>query len=399
MQKRSFLGLALGLGASLVLGAGTAVAAGPDKITLGYAVSLSGPFSPGTMTTTAPNYRLWVKDVNDSGGIYLKKYGKKVPIEVTEIDDRSNVEDAVRLVERLMTKDKMDLVLPPWGTGANLAVAPVFAKHGYPHLATTAATDHIPQLAKRWNNAFWFLGMPTEGMNSLVEVLSAARAKGEIGDKVAVVNVAHAFGAEMVSALRPALKKANFEVVYEASYPIDAKDLTTHIKSAQAQNPDTFVALSYPRGTIMLTETARVNGFKPSFFYTAVGTAFPIFKQKFGADAEGVFGIGGWDASVAGAQAYFKRHTEVIGQEPDRWASPVTYAALQMLQQAIERVGEIDRPKIIEEMRNGSFDTIIGKIKMTDNRLVEQWWVGQWQDGEYVGIGGLGKDNAGPARF
>lgn len=397
MIWRKALNFTAGAGVALAMGAGAALADGPDKITLGYAVSLSGPFAPGAMTTTVPNYRLWVKDVNAAGGIYLKKYDKKVPIEVTELDDRSNIEDAVRLTERLMTADKLDLVLPPWGTGANLAVAPVFARHGYPHLATTAATDKIPELAKRWNNAFWFLGMPTEGMQSLVKVLSDLRSQGKIGDRVAMVNVAHAFGAEMAGALRPALKDAGFEIVYDESYPINAKDLTTHIKSSQAQNPDTFIALSYPRGTIMLTETAMVNGFKPKVFYTAVGTAFPVFKNKFGDKTEGIFGIGGWDETVPGAKEYFERHTKEMGQEPDRWASPVTYAALQVLQQAIERVGELDRAAIIEEMRTGKFETIVGTIAMPENRMVEQWWVGQWQNGKYVGIGALGKANAMPA--
>lgn len=376
------------------LGIGTAAAQAPDKITLGYAVSLSGPFAPGAMTTTVPNYRLWVHDVNAAGGLMLKKYGKRVPIEVTELDDRSNVEDAVRLTEKLMTADKVDIVLPPWGTGANLATAPVFNKHGYVHMATTAATDKIPQLAKRWNSTFWFLGMPSEGMAALTDLLNSLKAQNKIGSKVAMVHVAHAFGLEMANALRPELKKAGFEVVYDANYPINAKDLTNHIKSAQAANPDTFVALSYPRDTIMLTETAQVNGFAPKVYYAAVGTAFPVFKNKFGDKIEGIFGIGGWDPTVPGAQAYFERHKKVIGQEPDRWASPVTYAALQVLQQAIERVGEIDHAKIIAEIDSGTFETIAGTIDMRDNRMVDQWWVGQWQDGEYRGVAAKGLSGA-----
>ncbi len=397
MYVETILKSAVGAAVAVALGTTAASAAGPDKIRLGYAVSLSGPFAPGAMTTTVPNYRLWVKDVNDAGGIMLSKFGKRVPIEVIEQDDRSNIEDAVRLTERLITQEKVDIVLPPWGTGANLAVAPIFAKYGYPHLATTATTDNIPELAKRWNTSFWFLGLPTEGMNALVGMLTDLRSKGKIGNKVAMVNVAHAFGAEMAGALRPALAEAGFELVYDASYPINAKDLTAHIKSSQSKNPDTFIALSYPRGTIMLTESAMINGFKPKVFYTAVGTAFPVFKKKFGDKINGLFGIGGWDPTVPGAKAYFDRHTAVIGQEPDRWASPVTYAALQVLQQAIERVGEIDRAKIIQEIDTGTFKTIVGDIKMTGNRVVEQWWVGQWQDGVYRGVGPVGKKNAVPA--
>ena len=54
-----------------------------------------------------------------------------------------------------------------------------------------------------------------------------------------------------------------------------------------------------------------------------------------------------------------------------------------MLQQAIERVGEIDRAKIIEEIKTGTFKTILGDTKLEASVLTKVWWVGQWQGGEY----------------
>src|SRR5262245_10344306 len=104
----------------------------------------------GAMLTTVPNYRLWVDEVNKAGGLMLKKWNKRIPIEVMEIDDRSNNEDMVRLVERLMTVDKVDIVLSPWGTGPNLQAAPVFAKNGYPQLVGTGNSDKIPELVQRF---------------------------------------------------------------------------------------------------------------------------------------------------------------------------------------------------------------------------------------------------------
>ena len=87
-----------------------------DKIRIGWALSKTGPNAGGTATTQTPNYQLWVKEINAAGGIMLKSAGKRVPIEVVEYDDRSNSEEAVRAIERLITQDKVDFVLPPWGT-------------------------------------------------------------------------------------------------------------------------------------------------------------------------------------------------------------------------------------------------------------------------------------------
>ncbi len=364
----------------------SAPAQAQDKIRIGYAISKTGPYTGGASITTLPNYQLWVKDVNAAGGIMLKSAGKRVPIEVVEYDDRSNSEEAIKAIERLATQDKVDFILPPWSTGLNLAVGPTFNRLGHPHLAVTAATDRAPELVKRWPNSFWFLGTSKPGGDSLVEVLDKLRKEGKIGSKIAMVAVSDQFGVELSTAARDSFKKANFELVYDKSYPIGTQDLQPMIKEVQALNPDAFVAFSYPPDTIGITETARVLNFNPKVFYTAVGTAFPLYKQRFAANSEGVMGIGGWNADSPALKDYLKRHVEATGKEPDRWASPVTYVSLQILQQAIERVGKIDREAVIKEIQTGTFDTIMGKVKLENNIMPTVWWVGQWQGGEFYGL-------------
>ena len=106
----------------------------PQAIRIGYAISLTGPNAAGAATTVLPNYRLWRHEVNAAGGIMLASVGKRVPIEFVEYDDHSSVDDALAAVERLIDVDKVDFILPPWGTGLNLAVAPLFYRGGYPLL-------------------------------------------------------------------------------------------------------------------------------------------------------------------------------------------------------------------------------------------------------------------------
>jgi branched-chain amino acid transport system substrate-binding protein len=150
---------------------------------------------------------------------------------------------------------------------------------------------------------------------------------------------------------------------------------------------DVFVAFSYPPDTFAITEQARLLNYNAKVFYTAVGTAFPVFKQKFGAAIEGQMGIGGINPDSQAFKDYLKRHAAANGgREPDRWANPVTYASLQILQQAIERVGKLDRAAVIKEIQTGTFDTIVGKVKLKDNLRMDGWQVGQWQNGEYYGL-------------
>lgn len=373
---------ALLAGASALAGSGPALA--QDSLKIGYAIAKTGPFAGGAAITTLPNYQLWVKEVNAAGGIKLGD--RRVPVEVIEYDDRSNSEEVVKAVERLATQDKVDFILSPWGTGQNLAVAPIMNRLGYPHLAATTNTDRAPELAKRWPNATFWLGLPSDISVALVETLGKLKGEGKIGGKVAMIGASDQFGVELTKAARDAFKKGGFDLAYDKAYPAGTQDLQPVLKDAMAVEPDVFVAFSYPPETLGLTDGAKVLGFNPKVFFVGVGTAFPLYKQRFGANADGVMGIGGWNADSPALQAYFKRHVEATGREPDRWASPITYASLQVLQQAIERVGKVDRAAVINEIQTGTFDTVIGTVKLQGGLLKEVWAVGQWQNGEFYGV-------------
>ena len=221
--------------------------------------------------TTLPAYKLWVDDVNKKGGLMIKEFNKRIPVEVVEYDDTSNAEAAVRLTERLMTQDKVDFVLPPWSTGFNLAVAPVYARNGYPHLAVTANSNDAANLVKQMPTLFFFLNEPRNFGGALVEVLGKLKGENKINNKLVMFNVADQFGAEASSGVTPVLKNAGFEIVVSKSYPLGASDLTNEIKEAKASGADTFIAYSYPPDTFMLTNTAITQGYNPKAFYTARG--------------------------------------------------------------------------------------------------------------------------------
>lgn len=386
MAKPSSIIAIIAAVAAMAVTGSTAHSQAPKSIRIGYAISLTGPGALGAEVTQLSDYRLWVKEVNAAGGIMLSSIGKRVPIEVVEYDDHSNLDDVVKAEDRLITQDRVDFILPPWGTEFNLAVGPILHRAGYPDLVVTATNDQTPELAKRWPNSFWFLGTATGASQAFVDTIAKLRAEGKVGSRMAVVSVADEFGIGLAKAARRILKKSGFELVYDRTYPVDLRDMRPMMTEVKQRNPDVFAAFSYPPDTMAITEQARALSFNPKVFYTAVGTAFPVFKQRFGADVEGVIGIGGWNPDEPGSQDYFKRHVALTGQEPDRWASPMTYASLQMLQQAIERVGRIDRAAVIKELQTGTFQTIVGPIKLVNNLYTKTWYLGQWQNGEYYGI-------------
>ena len=369
--------LAFGMGA-------VATAQERASVKIGYALSLTGPNAGGTGITTLPNYQLWVKEVNDAGGLEMPD-GKRLPIEVVEYDDRSSAEELVRALQRHATQDEVDFILPPWSTGYNLAAAPLLDRYGYPHLAATSVTDKAPEFAERWKKSFWMLGGGHDYTSALAKVLTDAAEQGTINKKVAMISIADGFGIDLVNAARPSFQEAGLEVVYDKTYPVGTTDFTPMINEAKASGADTFVAFSYPPETFALTQQAQVADFNPKVLYFGVGTAFPIYAKNNGDAINGIMGIGGIDGTSEKIADYRKRHEAATGKAPDYWASVITYASLEILQEAIKRKG-LDREAVAEEIASGTFETVLGETKLEDNQLRDLWWAGQWQDGQFVAI-------------
>ena len=263
-------------------------------------------------------------------------------------------------------------------------------------LTATAITDKIAELSKRYPGMFFTIGDTTAFTQSVVDIVKKAVSDGKIGKRVAMVNVADAFGIELANAARPRFKAAGLEIVYDKSYPLGTQDLSPVINAAKAANPDAFVAWSYPPDTFGLVEQAKIQGLNTKVFYTAVATAFPAFGGKFGKSTEGILGAGGVNPDAPETQAYLKAHQAVTGKLADFWASAVVYASLQVLEKSIEGVGSKDRKAVIDYIKNNPLNTVLGPLhyKNQSNQLF--WTVGQWQGGKYYGVASTGRPGAKP---
>jgi len=335
---------------------------------------------------------MWVKEVNARGGLKMKD-GQRM-LELIEYDDKTNPGEHMKAVQRLATQDEVDFIVAPYGTGFNIAAAPIYAKYGYPQIAVSAISDKIEELTARYPSLFFTLGTTTAFVNGVKDILVGMKDDGKIGNKIAMVNVADAFGIELAEAARPIFKEAGFELVYDKSYPLGTPDLSPIVKGAKAAQPDAFVAWSYPPDTFGLTEQAIIEDLDVGAFYTAVATCFPAYGQKFGSKIDGVFGAGGVNPDTDKMKDYFTRHKELTGKDADYWASANTYVSLQILEQAIEGVGEVDREAVTQFIKDNIFDTIMGDINF-DNQVSHRYWtVGQWQDGVFRGVASSNMDGA-----
>ncbi|HMA06867.1 MAG TPA: amino acid ABC transporter substrate-binding protein [Ramlibacter sp.] len=346
-------------------------------VRVGYAIARTGPWTAGAQISQEPNYLLWAEQQNAAGGLNVK--GAKRQIELVSSDDRSDTETVVRTYEKLMGSDKVDLILAPWGSNANFALAPLANRFGYPLLAPTALSRQLVEMKLPY--FFLLLQQPGPMTTALVDMLKANGAK-----TAAVVYVDDLFGLENYSALKVAVQGSGITLVEEKSYPGDVKDLSPVLRSIKDKNPDAFIGFSYPPDTILASKQSKEVGFNPKFYYASVGTAFQLYKNVMTpAGAEGVLGMGSWNSKTSpGAKAYFDAHTKKFGgKEPDRWASGACWAGLEILTAAVKQTG-LDRKAMRDYIANTTHKTILGDIKFTGSEnTATPGSVGQWQNGEF----------------
>jgi branched-chain amino acid transport system substrate-binding protein len=358
-----------------------ASAKAPDEILFGNPIALSGLNAAGAMMTQIRSYDLWAETVNAQGGIYVKEYGKKIPIKIIRYDDKSDVGTMVKLTEKLLLKDKVHFILPPWGTASHFAIAPVITKYKSPVVGITVSSEKLRAMAPKVPYMFIVLNQPREQGQALVDLCL------ELGVKsVAVIHHTDLHGIECAGITVPQLAVSGVDVALYKSYPMGAKDLSPLLKKVKAANVDALLVFSYPPGTFLITGQAKAIGLNPKLLYLTVGVAFPSYRDTFGAKTvEGVMGAGVWNPKVSpAARKWYDRYLKRWGEEPDRWGTAGGYATVEIMQKAIEIAGTLDPVKVRNVIANEKFDTVLSPVKFKDQfNPSYPGEVGQWQNGEF----------------
>lgn len=357
----------------------------PDKIVFGQAIGLSGPTAAAVGFLEVPIIDLWLEEVNKKGGIYVPQYDKRIPVELLRYDDKGDISTTLKLFEKLVTVDKVDILLPPHGTAWHLAVAPLSTKYKYPLVSFTCATEKLRELAHKYPYFFSTINNPRETMKSFVDLMV------ELGVKTAaLIYVSHEFGIEYTTTSAPIMGPAGIDLLMLKTYPFGPTDLSPLLKEAKAANVDAFIAHSYVPGTFLLPEQAMVLDFNPKLFYVALACAWPGFVGKFGAEGvEGIMGPGGWNPGIPYPEAkeFYDKFLAMHGRPPCNWSSAHGYATLQVYEQAIAKVGFEDLEKLRDVIATETFMTAIGPVKYENQfNFLQPSMVGQWQNGVFESI-------------
>lgn len=343
--------------------AGIVSAAGKSEIVVGYSISITGKFSTeGSEVHRA--YQLWADEVNRQGGIAVREAGGKLPVKLVHYDDASDTNNAMRNYERLITRDEADLLLSPWGSGHNFAISALTEKYKYPIMLTAAGSDKI------FERGFKYIFETTQLSSNMYDATVAylSTVKNDI-KTVAIAYENFLFTQSLHDALLPKLQKAGIEVVADEQYPLGGQDFTSMLTKIKASKPDAFLLINIMPSSVYMTRQMVEVGFKPKFYSVNIGPMFTHeFLEKLGAATEGMVENGFWDKDLPyeGARAFDDSYVARYRKDPSTDAA-YAYIGSQILQQAVEQAGSLDREKIAQVLRSGKFSTILGPYEYGPN--------------------------------
>jgi len=362
-------------------GVGATNSPAKDKIRIGQAIALSGPLAGGVAIAGGRIYVMWVEEVNKNGGIYVKEYGKRLPVELIRYDDKSDIGTMTNLLEKLIVQDKVDFVFPPWGTAWLFAAAPVANKYGYILIGGPGGALKLKELSLPY--FFQVLNFSETQAPALAGIFE------EVGVRsVAVIYRGDLHGVEYGDAMVPYFKKRGIDVKMKKSYPPGIKDLSPLLKEAKSLGVDAFCAASYPDGGMLLTGQALELGINFNAFFITVTPFSPnLYRDTFGVDTvEGVMGGGAWNAKTSpGAREFVDKFVARFGMEPDYWGGLYYWSSLQHFQQAIEKAGTLNQKKIRDIMAKERFNTALGPFWYDKDQYFvnHPGEIGQWQKGVF----------------
>ena len=352
-----------------------------DKIVIGQAIALSGPLAIGVSIAGGRIYPMWVEEVNKKGGIYVKEYGKRLPVELKRYDDKSDIGTMTNLLEKLIVQDKVDFVFPPWGTAWLFAAAPIANKYGYILIGGPGGALKLKEL----NLPYFFqvLNFSETQAPALADIFK------EVGVKsAAVIYRGDLHGVEYGDAMVPFFKERGIEVKMKKSYPPGIKDLSPLLKEAKSLGVDAFCSAAYPDGGMLLTGQSLELGINFNAFFITVTPFSPnLYRDTFGVNVvEGVMGGGAWNAKTSpGVKEFVDKFVKRYKMEPDYWGGLYYWSSLQHFQQAIEKAGTLDQKKIRDVMAKERFETALGPFWYDENRYFvnHPGEIGQWQKGVF----------------
>lgn len=325
-----------------------------DEVLIGGAISQTGRYAePAGRQVNA--IKLWVDEVNARGGLL----GHRIVLRL--LDDKSDTQTSIKLYEKLITEDRVDLLLAPYSSGITEAVANVNERYKMPFVAYGAASTPIWEKGRKY---IFNIVAPAEDYQK--GALHLARQIGV--KKAALIGEDSLFPRMSAKGAREWARKLGIAIVVDENYPLKHTDFTALLQKIAAAGAEAIFSNSYFADAAAQVRQMRELNLNFKMFSGTVGPGLPKFAEQLGPTAEYVLGFSQWEPLPAvlkhpGMKAFIAAYTKRYGDEPN-YHSGGTYGALQVTEAALKKAGSFDQEKLREALATIEVQTVFGRYKV-----------------------------------
>ncbi len=346
----------------------TCTAQAADVVKIGAPLALTGTLADeGKKQALA--YDLWLTRVNAAGGIDVG--GQKKKVELVTYDYQSDGKRAQQIAEKLITDDKVHVVMSPFGSGHTKIVAGVAERYGIPVVAPVASSESVYD--QGFKNLFGTLA-PNSGLVDAMLTLFTSEAPSI--KRVAILGRDDVFPRDMAETLRVRAPSAGLEVVYSEFYSSGTIDHSAALSKMKGLAPDWIYITGYSQDLILARKQMHDIGLTAPIVTMITGPAYREFIDGLGPLSEGVTSVTWWhhtttydgDDPWGSTKAFYDDFKSRESTDPD-YIHAASAAALVAVQKAIEHAGSLEPAKISSALRTLNIATFYGPIVFDEHGM------------------------------
>ncbi len=343
-------------------------AATPEKnvLLIGATLSFTGEHAVNGKHVRK-GYNLAARRLNELGGINID--GKKYKIKIKYYDDESNPAIAAKYAKRLVTKDKIKLLLGPYGTSITAAVAPIAEKYRIPMVQANGAS--LSLFDKGYKYQFAVLSSADMYLAEAINLAAKLAKKNGLDPTKLTVAIAvenDPFSNDLRIGVIADAKKYKMTVVIDEKLPRDFDDMTFILDKVKTLKPDVLIISGHEAGADLAIRQIHEQKIDVPMLAMTHCEAADV-HGKYGLYADYTLCSTQWSSSMANSGKWFgsahnyrKRYELEYGIEPPYQAAESS-AAVLVLADAIERAASLDNEKIRAALAGTDISTFFGSIK------------------------------------
>ncbi len=368
----------------MVISQAIAAPPAPPGIKVGAVIALTGRMAAGGKDVKA-GYDLAMKDTNTAGGVMVKEYGKKLPLDIMMVDDESDpVKTATRL-DKLSSVDKVVAYLSGFSSDLNVVGMAAAEKNKVPWVGVTIAVEAPFNSGYKW--VFAPFSMSHDQVKAFFDLMDSLPADQK-PKKIGHLELNADWGNECGKYVREMAKQRGYQVVVDQKYAPPTNDFSSAILALKSAGAEAVFSVPTPPQSITIVKQMKELGYSPKLTCLIRGPDLSTYWEAMGKDAAYIISDGNWDESMTypGNKKLVDEY-KVAYPGIENIGIPVGagYAAVQVLANAIERAGTLDRQKIRDAIAKTDMMTIRGPIKFRANgTAIIDYGLRQWQNGKNV---------------